>query len=902
MRGDGVGGVGGVADVEGCAGLHGVDGADLPATEDGVGEGVAAAEELTVVPEGQIVDEAGDVGDGQVVVGLTVVGGDVVGVLRRGRVAFERGAGVVERVRPGEGVQEAEPGDEALLVTNLQGVVVGVELVEGCGDIAGPVAEGASKAVGGVLLVAVEEALKLGAMVADVGDVEESVLGELLLHAEEVALDVAVAGVFGNPGDVVCGGIEGGGDAVGESLVGGDVAGCSSSADRAVVGGGWRLLRDGDELSLRGVDGEDIAGAGAGVVDVAGAVSAADGGAWSGGVGKAKAGSEVVEVRVDECVAVDATAGEWSDAVARHSAGAEGEDGLRDGIEVGDVVMLLGVGRAVLPTEAEVEGELVAGLPVVLGVDALQGLAKVGDEEIGEGVVVGGAEEEVGPVVVSDGAADVGAVGIGCGFYAVDGGAGAEAEALRVAEGAVEGIVVVDGHPDVLVLIAEFEGVFAFDPGEVDLGIEQGGVLPLGVGALTAEGGEAAADAGGGKSAGDGGVGGKARDGDGVVADGERELAGFGTREAQACIEDLVGAHEVGVAEGDLLIEDADGAVGLAVEGKGEDGVVDAGLLAIADAEEPGVVGVLLVVETKITLVGVVGEGDLRGVVVLVEAGGGQTGALGGNLLEEADDLLRDGIDGGGRDRGASGVDLAGDGVLNRYDELAVEFVGGGDGVDAERLEDLAEAFVVDEVEELVLDDGTAEVDAELVAVEGGLAEGDNVSAATDEGGLEVAGCVEVGVAEELVDGGVEAVGSAVGGDVDGGAGGAAVLCALVVGDDLELGDGVGRDGDDLVVEALVALAVGVVVHTVEEEVVEHAALAVDVVGASADERADGAGGRSGGGLADAGDEAEEVGVVAADERIGGALILGDDLAALAGFGFNLEGDVADFNGGRGGA
>ncbi len=32
----------------------------------------------------------------------------------------------------------------------------------------------------------------------------------------------------------------------------------------------------------------------------------------------------------------------------------------------------------------------------------------------------------------------------------------------------------------------------AFDPGEVDLGIEQGRVLPLGVGALTTEGGEAA--------------------------------------------------------------------------------------------------------------------------------------------------------------------------------------------------------------------------------------------------------------------------------------------------------------------------------------------------------------------------------------------------------------------------
>ena len=101
----------------------------------------------------------------------------------------------------------------------------------------------------------------------------------------------------------------------------------------------------------------------------------------------------------------------------------------------------------------------------------------------------------------------------------------------------------------------------------------------------------------------------------------------------------------------------------------------------------------------------------------------------------------------------------------------------------------------------------------------------------------------------------MEAIGSALRGYVDRGAGGAAVLGAFVVGDDLELGDGVGRDGDDLVVEALVALAIGVVVHAVEQEVVEHAALAVDVVCARADQRADGTGGGGGGGLARTGDE-----------------------------------------------
>ena len=100
--------------------------------------------------------------------------------------------------------------------------------------------------------------------------------------------------------------------------------------------------------------------------------------------------------------------------------------------------------------------------------------------------------------------------------------------------------------------------------------------------------------------------------------------------------------------------------------------------------------------------------------------------------------------------------------------------------------------------------------------------------------GLEEAGRVQVGVADELVQRRVEVVGAAQRGHVDGGAGGAAVLGALVVGDHLELRDGVGRDGDDLVVEALVALAVSVVVDAVEQEVVEHAALAVDVVRARA--------------------------------------------------------------------
>ena len=60
-------------------------------------------------------------------------------------------------------------------------------------------------------------------------------------------------------------------------------------------------------------------------------------------------------------------------------------------------------------------------------------------------------------------------------------------------------------------------------------------------------------------------------------------------------------------------------------------------------------------------------------------------------------------------------------------------------------------------------------------------------------------------------------------------AGCAAVLRAHVIGDDFELGDGVGRRLHHLVRESLVARAVGVVVDAVDQEVVEGAAEAVHV-------------------------------------------------------------------------
>src|SRR6202044_1765667 len=128
-----------------------------------------------------------------------------------------------------------------------------------------------------------------------------------------------------------------------------------------------------------------------------------------------------------------------------------------------------------------------------------------------------------------------------------------------------------------------------------------------------------------------------------------------------------------------------------------------------------------LPVEAEVALVGVVGEGDLNGVVVGGEASGGEAsqweraggvGAAGQKLrtelgLELSDDLLRERIElrvwnGGDPSRGIDRVGGSGDGIFDRCDEIAGEFVLRGQREDGEGLEDLTEAFVVEEEEELV--------------------------------------------------------------------------------------------------------------------------------------------------------------------------------------------------------
>jgi hypothetical protein len=86
LRRDRVGRVRRVPHVEGCAGLHGVDRADLPSSQQRVHQSIAVVEKLGAMAYRQVIDQTGDVSDGQIVIGLPVVGGDVVGILGEGEL------------------------------------------------------------------------------------------------------------------------------------------------------------------------------------------------------------------------------------------------------------------------------------------------------------------------------------------------------------------------------------------------------------------------------------------------------------------------------------------------------------------------------------------------------------------------------------------------------------------------------------------------------------------------------------------------------------------------------------------------------------------------------------------------------------------------------------------------
>ena len=161
---------------------------------------------------------------------------------------------------------KVSPPTKALLVTNLKCVVVGKELIEGLCNIAGPLGI-LPRGVGGSesrenSLVGVDEAFEMESVVADIGDVEKSVLGQLALHAEEEVLNVAVMPVLGNPCDVIGGRVEGSDQPGRKSLIGGDVAAWRVAPTAMICAGTGVLqtlvgrcgLRNRCELCLRSID------------------------------------------------------------------------------------------------------------------------------------------------------------------------------------------------------------------------------------------------------------------------------------------------------------------------------------------------------------------------------------------------------------------------------------------------------------------------------------------------------------------------------------------------------------------------------------------------------------------------------------------------------------------------
>src|ERR1019366_2365327 len=135
-------------------------------------------------------------------------------------------------------------------------------------------------------------------MVPNERDVQQGVLRERLLYAQEVALHVAVFRVRRNVGDVVGARRERRSQPYGIALV-----------QRPIPRGGrcaW--LRYRNKQSAWCVDGQNVARTGAGVVDKACAVAAANGNPWRQGIGEADTRSVVIKCGIDERLPIDATA------------------------------------------------------------------------------------------------------------------------------------------------------------------------------------------------------------------------------------------------------------------------------------------------------------------------------------------------------------------------------------------------------------------------------------------------------------------------------------------------------------------------------------------------------------------------------------------------------------------
>ena len=264
--------------------------------------------------------------------------------------------------------------------------------------------------------------------------------------------------------------------------------------------------------------------------------------------------------------------------------------------------------------------------------------------------------------------------------------------------------------------------------------------------------------------------------------------------------------------------------------------------------------------------------------VVVGAAGAGQVRQLSQYFASE-----RRGI--GGGNRSVRGIELAGKRIDHWNGKIPGAVAGRRNAVEVENFRQLAEAFVVAEEEEPILDDWSADGSAELIALQQGLLEG--------RGSLseDVADGVQIGIAQELVSRAMKLVPTGARGYTDHRATGPPVLRAVVVGDDLELRHGIGRRLRHLIGETLVAGAVGIVVDAIEQEVVIRAAHPVHVEGALA-------GSRRGGQrrAVYVGSQQGQVRVGAAVERQFHHLFCVDDLSVIARVRLEDTGGPADLD------
>ena len=361
------------------------------------------------MPERRVVHQAQRVRQRQVVVRLRVVAPDVERVLRRRRVALQRGRRVIQRVFPGERVQQRQSRHRPLFVAHLQSVVVREEFVVSLRDVARPVGKRPREPVRRILLVAVHEAFQVQPVIADIRDVHQRVLRQLLLPAQEIALHVAVRPVLRNPRDVVRRWIERCHQPRRISLARRREAArlrrsgrddLRRQRSRALVGRVRSRLRHYGKLRLRRVDGQNIARARARVVYVPCAETAANRCLSPRRIRETDPRHKVVQVRIHQRVAVHAARMHHRDPVARCRARRNRQHRLRRRIPVRYVVLPLRIRRPVLPPHSQIQRQFRRHLPVVLRVHAVQALPQVNHKVVRQLVAACRAEQEIRPVRV----------------------------------------------------------------------------------------------------------------------------------------------------------------------------------------------------------------------------------------------------------------------------------------------------------------------------------------------------------------------------------------------------------------------------------------------------------------------------------------------------------------------